>query len=747
MIRQNILLVDDDHQSLRLMEVSLRKAGFVVQTARNGTEALDRVATTRPAMVIADTDMPGMDGFELCTRFKGDPRNAEIPFVFLTEEASVDAKVRGLELGADDYLTRPIFTRELLARVKLLLEKHKRRSLTGQHRFFGDLAEMSVVDLMQTIEIGGKSGRARFETEGGQRAGVIWFLDGAIADADAGGLTGEEAVFRLMNWDVGTFEMDFRAAPPRRAVDASIQALILEGMRRIDEWSRIEAQLPPLSTRFSVDQAELAEADIDAAAQTLLDRVDGRQAAEAIIAAAPLPDLTALQIMQRLYFEGVLIEAEGSIAPAAAAPPEDAEPEPVVQVQRTPAPRPTTPQRPTKRPTAPPAGSANDLVSNLIRSATNLPALSSEQTAAARQARADQLAPSRAPDPALAMTLAAPRRDTAPEVEAVAEAPPASSRRITLEPPQQAPPVVEPDAAPDAPDAPATAEDRDLLDAWASGSVSQGGDGEDDLFAEPERPVSRAALVAVGLLLVVIVAIVAFMMRDAVEPFQLPKKALNTGWHTTALQKRVAPTSVAAIEGDWTLPTREGGPAALAMAPPSAAPDSAEAPADPPEDPPEDAPDDAPTDAPASAAPKSAAPSVADAPAPIVDAPEPPAPAATGKFARLMKDGKAQFAKGRYAQAAGMLAQAVELEPKNADAHLAHADALLEAGKDDAALGAAQKAIQFRPSAAKAHLIIGTIYQMKGKKEAAIDAYDRFLKLAPAGRDSNEVRSILEGLR
>lgn len=721
MAKQNILLVDDDHQSLRLMEVSLRKAGFAVQTARNGNEALIRIDTARPAMIIADTEMPGMDGFALCTALKSEPRTADIPFVFLTEESSVEAKVRGLELGADDYLTRPIYTRELLTRVRMSLERHKRRSLTGQHRFFGDLAEMSVVDLLQTVEIGRKSGKARFKSAG--REGVIWFTGGAVANAEAGGLTGEEAVYRLLNWEHGEFEMDFRAQAPQRVVDPPIQGLLLEGMRRIDEWSRLEAQLPPLNTVVGIDPDELAEQDGQSAdGRTLLDRVDGRRDLRGIIDASPLPDLRALQIINRLYFEGVLTEMEGSVAPGAIAPPIETTPPPPMTDDSV-------------------LRSSDDLITNLIQSASNQPSVTVERTAPVKAAPSKKRpAPAAKPDPE---TIAAPEPVSAPV--AAPEPAPEPELFIAPEPVIEPDPVVAADPVAADPIEPVAAQvsppDDDPLDAWANSSVAHDGY-DDDLFAdESEQGSSKAPLIALGLLVLAVGAIIAFMMRDTVEPFVPEKAKLHSGWHKTPLKARAAPTSVAAIEGDWTLPTREGGPAALVAAPASAmpaAPDSAT---------PESA-------APASAASTAAAPAVktpaAPVSAPASKAPDtPPADgsADNGEFARLMKAGQAQAAKERYGQAASLLAKAVKLQPKNADAHLAHANALLESGKDDAALRSAKQAIRYRPSAAKAHLIIGAIYQMKGQKAAAIDAYDRFLKLAPNGRSSGEVRQILERLR
>ena len=102
MAKQSLLLVDGDVKSLRVLEVSLKKAGFNVTTAVNGIDALEKVETSHPDLVISDTHMPEMDGFDFCRLLKQAPAWAEIPFIFLTSEKSVEDKIRGLELGVED---------------------------------------------------------------------------------------------------------------------------------------------------------------------------------------------------------------------------------------------------------------------------------------------------------------------------------------------------------------------------------------------------------------------------------------------------------------------------------------------------------------------------------------------------------------------------------------------------------------------------------------------------------------------
>src|SRR5439155_14094016 len=157
MAKQSLLLVDGDTKSLRVLEVSLKKAGFNVTTAVNGLDALEKVETSVPDLIISDTKMAELDGFEFCRRLKQNPELTRIPFIFLTGEKSVEDKIRGLELGVEDYLTKPIYIKEILTRVKILLQKRERERIEERReaktRFQGSLADMVVVDLIQTVDI------------------------------------------------------------------------------------------------------------------------------------------------------------------------------------------------------------------------------------------------------------------------------------------------------------------------------------------------------------------------------------------------------------------------------------------------------------------------------------------------------------------------------------------------------------------------------------------------------------------
>ena len=116
-----ILVVDDIPANVRLLEAKLMAEYFEVITASDGQTALDVAAKEMPDIILLDVMMPGMDGYEVCSRIKNDPKMRHIPVVMVTALSEVSDRVRGLEVGADDFLTKPLNDVALFARVRSLV--------------------------------------------------------------------------------------------------------------------------------------------------------------------------------------------------------------------------------------------------------------------------------------------------------------------------------------------------------------------------------------------------------------------------------------------------------------------------------------------------------------------------------------------------------------------------------------------------------------------------------------------------
>lgn len=129
-MKNNILLVDDDNDLLALLQLKLAEEGFKVSTANEGDSALKKIRKSPPDLVILDVNMPGMNGMDICKALRADDKTYNMPVIMLTARDEEIDRVLGLEFGADDYVTKPFNTRELILRIKSVL---KRAVDIGEH--------------------------------------------------------------------------------------------------------------------------------------------------------------------------------------------------------------------------------------------------------------------------------------------------------------------------------------------------------------------------------------------------------------------------------------------------------------------------------------------------------------------------------------------------------------------------------------------------------------------------------------
>jgi two-component system alkaline phosphatase synthesis response regulator PhoP len=129
-----ILMVDDEKDIVDLVAYNLEKEGYETLKALDGEKALQLVRTKTPDLVVLDLMLPGIQGLEVCKRIRKDPETASIPIIMLTAKGAEIDKIVGLEVGADDYITKPFSVKELLARIKAVLRRSRRAA--GQAEVF-----------------------------------------------------------------------------------------------------------------------------------------------------------------------------------------------------------------------------------------------------------------------------------------------------------------------------------------------------------------------------------------------------------------------------------------------------------------------------------------------------------------------------------------------------------------------------------------------------------------------------------
>ena len=138
-MKAKILLVDDEPDALEVLGFKLKEAGFIPLFAKDGARALASVRDDRPDLVVLDLMLPQVDGLEVCKILRRDPATASLPILMLTARAAEIDRVLGLELGADDYVTKPFSPRELILRIRKLLQRTQAAEEPNAHLRLGEI--------------------------------------------------------------------------------------------------------------------------------------------------------------------------------------------------------------------------------------------------------------------------------------------------------------------------------------------------------------------------------------------------------------------------------------------------------------------------------------------------------------------------------------------------------------------------------------------------------------------------------
>src|SRR5918992_2263397 len=134
-----ILVAEDDPDIGNLLDHYLKKAGFIATVVPNGRDVMPQIKRDAPDLVVLDIMLPGLDGLEVCRAIRADPNSAAIPIIMLTAKAEESDRIVGLELGADDYITKPFSPNEVVARVRALLRRAHRAVPADNRLIYGAL--------------------------------------------------------------------------------------------------------------------------------------------------------------------------------------------------------------------------------------------------------------------------------------------------------------------------------------------------------------------------------------------------------------------------------------------------------------------------------------------------------------------------------------------------------------------------------------------------------------------------------
>src|SRR5690606_24899556 len=232
--RHRALLIDPDPEETTVLEVRMVEQGFEVQQAHSTDVALKLLRQGDIESVISELDIEPADGFALLTEARKQPWGDKIPWVIVTGRSARQDAQKAFELGAADFMTKPISADVLVAKIRQIIE---REASHGRARgVSGSLSEMSLPDMVQVLWHGRKTGSLKIRA--GKDAGEIHYVNGAIYNALWANLRGSEAFYAMLGLASGDFLLDPQHTEAQQVIQESPEALLLEGMRRLDEGAR-----------------------------------------------------------------------------------------------------------------------------------------------------------------------------------------------------------------------------------------------------------------------------------------------------------------------------------------------------------------------------------------------------------------------------------------------------------------------------------------------------------------------------
>jgi CheY-like chemotaxis protein len=258
-----LLLVDDNPMILGMLQHALA-ALATITTATDSADALLKAVDEAPDLLVCDFRMPGMDGRQLIEKLKSRPATANFSSVLMASKADIAERLSPQD-AADDYLEKPFFLKDATRRVKRMIDRisleKMAKTAPSDGVVRGNLSQMNVIDLMQSLEMGRKSCRLTLTNEGEKCE--VFFVEGQVKHATYGSLVGDEAVFKVLRWTGGSFQLDFDGKTDKETTQLNTQGLLMEGLRLLDESARDsgaepEAEAAPVQTTTSAPASRRA---------------------------------------------------------------------------------------------------------------------------------------------------------------------------------------------------------------------------------------------------------------------------------------------------------------------------------------------------------------------------------------------------------------------------------------------------------------------------------------------------------
>jgi CheY-like chemotaxis protein len=320
MSSQLILIADGDPARGQRVAHALEAGGHTSRIAEHGAAALEIALSEQPSVVVAQADLPLVDASKLCEILRANPRTRSARFVFLGGDPHSGALggVGDLQVG------HAAETDEVLDAVTALLERQERMQVLDERastelEFAGTTGELRTAELLQMLHLRAATGRVMWTLEGDDVAfaeGIVVLDHGEIVSARVGPVSGEKALFRILDWQSGSFRFEPGTVREKPEIRTPTRSLLAEGLRQLDEWNRLSPALPPLESpvKLKIDRAELPSI-VHPLTQEVLGLLDEHDRVGDIVDHCRHSDYQVLRTLHTLEERGIIEFGRAQIAP------------------------------------------------------------------------------------------------------------------------------------------------------------------------------------------------------------------------------------------------------------------------------------------------------------------------------------------------------------------------------------------------------------------------------------------------
>ncbi|MBN2010381.1 response regulator [candidate division KSB1 bacterium] len=320
MTNQLIFVADGDPKNVSILQENLEASGFRIQSATEGNKAWEDIQKHRPDIILSEINLHGMNGFQLLEKLQSNPTTSNIPFLFLTNQRELQLRVRSFQMGAKDYMVKPLHVKEVIAHIRMVQRRIQKRQFTHADddsllQFSGVLNEISVSNLIETFTVERKTGILTLQN-GSEQSGKIFFRDGTIVNANYGELQHEKAIYHMLPWKKGTFQMIFKDVDIRDEISVSNLGILLEANKQDDRSTELLKSFPSPKMVFTITDTFKklsARKKLPEDVRRFIALIDGTRTIQNIVTDSVYNEIKTLERLLRLYEQGFIEEKQPDV--------------------------------------------------------------------------------------------------------------------------------------------------------------------------------------------------------------------------------------------------------------------------------------------------------------------------------------------------------------------------------------------------------------------------------------------------